>query len=166
MRTLLKIAMLRQLAGYTLHSSAAAIKANSVSYTHIYTHNTHTHACARRPENAWADGLMRLYAQVRTLRTTSTFKPSMADIVVLGAHLALVTCSGPRITFVPGRIDATVANAPARLPAESESAKSLAAYASRIGFNNEEFTVLMGMGHTICNMVSQCTLPGCLGGLQ
>lgn len=82
-------------------------------------------------------------------------------MVALGGKLAVASCQGPRITFTPGRADAPGPNKPGMLPGADDAADAVAAAADRMGFELSEFVVVVGMGHTVCNLVSASARADC-----
>lgn len=98
-------------------------------------------------------GLFTLYNTVRASRATNNFRASMADMVVLGGFLGLASCQGPLVPFTPGRRDAAVPNSEGLLPGSFDDAALLMDSASRMGLSAEEYTLLIGMGHSVSNPV-------------
>ncbi|KAF9077113.1 heme peroxidase [Rhodocollybia butyracea] len=71
-----------------------------------------------------------------------------ADVIALGAILAVATCGGPFIPFRAGRIDATVAG-PATVPQPQESLATHTEDFRQMGFNATEMITLVACGHTL-----------------
>ncbi|KAF7354219.1 Peroxidase [Mycena venus] len=72
---------------------------------------------------------------------------SIADVVALGAVIAVENCGGPEIAFRGGRVDATEPNAPG-VPQPQESLDSHIASFARQGFTQTEMIGLVACGHT------------------
>ncbi|KAJ7249598.1 heme peroxidase [Mycena rebaudengoi] len=96
-----------------------------------------------RAENA-GDG----FSNTLTVLTQSTGRyVSVADILVLGALLAIEQCGGPEIPFRGGRIDATEPNLPG-VPEPQQDLDSHISSFARQGFSQEEMIGLVACGHT------------------
>ncbi|KAF5376378.1 hypothetical protein D9757_008674 [Collybiopsis confluens] len=72
----------------------------------------------------------------------------MADIIALGAVLAVAGCGGPVVPFSAGRIDATEAG-PATVPEPQQDLASHTESFRRQGFTPSEMIALVACGHTL-----------------
>ena len=72
----------------------------------------------------------------------------MADLIALGAALAIGTCGGPPIPFRGGRVDATEAGASGVCQPETDLETTLASF-SGAGFNQADAIALTACGHTL-----------------
>ncbi|KAF8207358.1 heme peroxidase [Mycena galopus ATCC 62051] len=96
-----------------------------------------------RPEDA-GDGFQNT---INVLAGQSNRYVSIADVVALGAVIAVENCGGPEIAFRGGRVDATEPNAPG-VPQPQESLDSHIASFARQGFTQTEMIGLVACGHT------------------
>ncbi|KAI8832894.1 heme peroxidase [Chytridium lagenaria] len=98
-----------------------------------------------RPENGGV-------AIPETLKQLETYKMdgvSVADLTVLGAIAATLSCGGPEIPFRYGRADITSANAENLTPLPFQGAHAHAGLFRRMGFNTAEMIQLVACGHTL-----------------
>ena len=72
----------------------------------------------------------------------------MADLIALGAALAIGTCGGPPIPFRGGRVDATEAGVSGVCQPETNLETTLASF-SGAGFNQADAIALTACGHTL-----------------
>ena len=72
----------------------------------------------------------------------------MADIIALGAAMAIGTCGGPAIPLRVGRIDATEAGVSGVCEPETDLKTTLASF-SKAGFNQADTIALTACGHTM-----------------
>jgi L-ascorbate peroxidase len=99
----------------------------------------------RRGENTgWGHACLELLAEVRADYPSL----SWADLIAVGAAAAVQKCGGPAIDVGLGRMDATEAAPPNRLPAGYEGAFLLKAIFSRMGLEPRDLVALTG-AHTI-----------------
>ncbi|KAJ7910402.1 heme peroxidase [Mycena leptocephala] len=96
-----------------------------------------------RPEDI-GDGFQNTLA---VLKAQSNRYVSIADVLALGAVIAVENCGGPEIAFRGGRVDATEPNAPG-VPQPQESLDSHIASFARQGFTQIEMIGLVACGHT------------------
>ncbi|KAJ7657897.1 heme peroxidase, partial [Mycena polygramma] len=72
---------------------------------------------------------------------------SVADMIALGAAIAIENCGGPEIAFRGGRVDALEPNAPG-VPEPQDALASHVASFARQGFTQTEMIGLVACGHT------------------
>ncbi|KAJ6482926.1 heme peroxidase [Mycena vitilis] len=72
---------------------------------------------------------------------------SIADMIALGAVMAIENCNGPEIAFRGGRVDALEPNAPGVPEPQDVLASHIASFA-RQGFTQTEMIGLVACGHT------------------
>ncbi|KAJ6550225.1 heme peroxidase [Mycena capillaripes] len=96
-----------------------------------------------RPEDA-GDGFQNTLA---VLAGQANRYVSVADVLALGAILAIENCGGAEIAFRGGRVDAAVPNAPG-VPQPHEDLDSHIASFARQGFTQTEMISLVACGHT------------------
>ncbi|KAJ7754580.1 heme peroxidase [Mycena metata] len=97
----------------------------------------------------------------------STRYVSIADILAIGAVMAVERCGGPQIPFRAGRVDATEPNPPG-VPQPQDPLQSHIATFAREGFTQTEMISLVACGHTFGgvqhdpfpNIVPELTDPG------
>lgn len=75
-------------------------------------------------------------------------KASMADLIALGAALAIGTCGGPAIPLRVGRVDATQAGPSGVCEPETDLKTTLSSF-SKAGFNQADTIALTACGHTM-----------------
>ncbi len=73
---------------------------------------------------------------------------TVADLIALGAAMAIGTCGGPSIPLRVGRIDATEAGASGVCQPETDLETTLASF-SGAGFNQADTIALTACGHTM-----------------
>ncbi|KAJ7229483.1 heme peroxidase [Mycena rebaudengoi] len=96
-----------------------------------------------RPENV-GDGFGNT---VGVLRRFTTRYISTADLIALGAVIAVDNCGGPLIPFRAGRLDATEPNLPG-VPKPDQTLDSHIASFAKQGFTQDEMIGLVACGHT------------------
>jgi len=72
----------------------------------------------------------------------------LADLIALGGAYAVAVTGGPAIDVPVGRVDATAADPPARLPSEDASSADLVASFAAKGLSSGDLVALSG-GHTL-----------------
>ncbi|KAJ7657892.1 heme peroxidase [Mycena polygramma] len=82
---------------------------------------------------------------------------SIADMIALGAVMAIENCDGPEIAFRGGRVDALEPNAPGVPEPQDALAAHIASFA-RQGFTQTEMIGLVACGHTFGG-VQHSTFP-------
>jgi hypothetical protein len=81
------------------------------------------------------------------------FNVSMADCIAYGAARSVEVCSGVRVNVTLGRIDATEANPPDRLPGATQGANAtFQMFVNRMGFTLEETIALIGGAHSVARV--------------
>ncbi|KAJ7731829.1 heme peroxidase [Mycena maculata] len=84
---------------------------------------------------------------IATLFTQSSRYISIADVLALGAVIAIENCGGPEIAFRGGRVDAVASNNPG-VPEPQQDLESHIASFARQGFSQVEMIGLVACGHT------------------
>ena len=82
---------------------------------------------------------------------------TVADLIALGAAMAIGTCGGPPIPLRGGRIDATEAGASGVCEPETDLQTTLAIF-SGAGFDPADTIALTACGHTMGGYVCRLTL--------
>ncbi|KAJ7657921.1 heme peroxidase [Mycena polygramma] len=106
-----------------------------------------------RPEDP-GDGFPNTLAFVGSVATRYI---SVADMIALGAIIAIENCGGPEIAFRGGRVDALEPNAPGVPEPQDALASHIASFA-RQGFTQTEMIGLVACGHTFGG-VQHSTFP-------
>ncbi|KAJ7188844.1 heme peroxidase [Mycena filopes] len=106
-----------------------------------------------RPEDV-GDGFKNTLS---VLINHSTRYISMADVLVLGAIMAIENCGGPEIAFRGGRVDAVAPNKPGVPEPQQDLDSHISAFA-RQGFTKTEMIGLVACGHTFGG-VQHATFP-------
>ncbi|KAJ3794689.1 heme peroxidase [Lentinula aff. detonsa] len=90
------------------------------------------------------------FDSLNDFRAFDIFAPffGMADVIALGAVLAVAGCGGPIIPFSAGRVDATEAG-PATVPEPQQDLASHTEAFRRQGFTPTEMIGLVACGHTL-----------------
>ncbi|KAI8928402.1 heme peroxidase [Entophlyctis helioformis] len=105
----------------------------------------------QRPENA-GDAIRDSLSQFRAFNQDGV---SMADITVLGAIMATLSCGGPEIPFRYGRADTKIPNVDGLTPMPDQPVHVHAGQFKRMGFNATEMIQLVACGHTLGGVHAQ-----------
>ncbi|KAJ8521056.1 hypothetical protein ONZ45_g2208 [Pleurotus djamor] len=97
-----------------------------------------------RPENSGA----AFNSTIGFLMGFHSVRASMADLIAMGAHMALRTCGGPSLPMRFGRIDAT-GPGPEGVPEPQDSLPSMTSRFATAGFFAAEMIQMTACGHTL-----------------
>jgi catalase (peroxidase I) len=100
---------------------------------------------ADRSENAGLGSTIWFYKDIQAKHP----KVSMADIMVIGAAMALRAAGGPKCRFQIGRVDATEANAEGLLPDTHHSLPKLVKQFDRMGLRKVDLLTLASGAHSL-----------------
>lgn len=107
---------------------------------------------AEHPENSGFASSIALFYKLKLEAEAADpgFKPSIADIIVYAGMLATARCAGPHVLFVPGRVDAAVADNPGLLPETEDDLEHILMYFRSNGMSPLDAVILLSSHSAAC----------------